>query len=130
MVDPKKRSVEAAIDTEDRPLGRGLARRQQRTSSTSSDKLLVTVIDLKTRKLVGRVQTPTGTQGIAASPDGKHVLVADYGEPTLLVIDTAKDVIVDKIALQGNPKAAFKPRYSPDGSKILRAASRTESSIS
>src|ERR1700722_13116633 len=120
VIDPKKRVVEAAIDTEG--TGHWVAVLPDGSKAyvvNKNDKLFVTVIDLKTRKLIGRVPTPNGTQGIAASPAGKHVLVADYGEPTLLVIDTAKDVVADRIPLQGNPKAAFKPRYTPDGSKIL-----------
>jgi DNA-binding beta-propeller fold protein YncE len=35
------------------------------------------------------------------------------------VIDTASDTVVDRVALQGATKAAFKPRYTPDGSKLL-----------
>jgi YVTN family beta-propeller protein len=120
VIDPKKRVVEAAIDTEG--TGHWVAVLPDGSKAyvvNKNDKLFVTVIDLKTRKLMGRVLTPNGTQGIAASPDGKHVLVADYGEPALLVIDTAKDVVADRIPLQGNPRAAFKPRYTPDGTKIL-----------
>jgi YVTN family beta-propeller protein len=120
VIDPKKRVVDAAIDTEG--TGHWVAVLPDGSKAyvvNKNDRLFVTVIDLKTRKLIGRVPTPNGTQGIAASPDGKHVLVADYGEPTLLVIDTAKDVVADRIPLQGNPKAAFKPRYTPDGTKIL-----------
>jgi YVTN family beta-propeller protein len=120
VIDPKKKMVEAAIDTE----GTGhwvavLPDASKAYIANKNDKLFVSVIDLKARKLVGRIATPNGTQGITASPDGKHVLVADYGEPTLLVIDTAKDVIADRVPLQGAPKAAFKPRYSPDGKTIL-----------
>src|SRR5579863_5615725 len=93
VIDPKKGAIEAAIDTEG--TGHWVAVLPDGSKAyvvNKNDRLFVTVIDLKTRKLVGRVQTPSGTQGIAASPDGKHVLVADYGEPSLLVIDTAKDL--------------------------------------
>jgi YVTN family beta-propeller protein len=120
VIDPKKRVVEAAIDTEG--TGHWVAVLPDGSKAyvvNKNDRLFVTVIDLKTRKLIGRVPTPNGTQGIAASPDGKHVLVADYGEPALLVIDTSKDVVADRVPLQGNPKAAFKPRYTPDGTRVL-----------
>jgi YVTN family beta-propeller protein len=87
--------------------------------ANKNDRLFVTVIDLKTRKIIGRVPTPGGTQGLVASPDGKHVLVMDNAEPVMIVIDTATDTVTDRVSLQGNMKGAFKPRYSPDGTKIL-----------
>jgi YVTN family beta-propeller protein len=120
VIDPQKKSIEAAIDTE----GTGhwvavLPDASKAYIANKNDKLYVSVIDLKARKIVNRVPAPNGTQGIVASPDGKRVLAMDYGEPAILVIDTATDKVVDKVALEGNPKAAFKPRYTPDGSKIL-----------
>jgi YVTN family beta-propeller protein len=120
VIDPQKKTVEAAIDTE----GTGhwvavLPDASKAYVANKNDKLYVTVIDLKTRKIVNRVPAPNGTQGIVASPDGKHVIVADNGEPAILIIDTATDKVVDKVALEGNPKSAFKPRYTPDGSMIL-----------
>jgi YVTN family beta-propeller protein len=120
VVDPQKGSIEAAIDTE----GTGhwvalLPDASKAYIANKNDKLYVSVIDLKTRKIVNRVPMPNGTQGIVASPDGKRVLAVDYGEPAIQVIDTATDKVIDKVVLQDNPKAAFKPRYTPDGSKIL-----------
>jgi YVTN family beta-propeller protein len=120
VIDPKKKVIEAAIDTE----GTGhwvavLPDASKAYIANKNDKLYVSVIDLKARKIVNRVPMPNGTQGIVASPDGKRVLAIDFGEPAIQVIDTATDKIVDKVALEGNPKAAFKPRYTPDGSKIL-----------
>jgi YVTN family beta-propeller protein len=120
VIDPAKKSIEAAIDTE----GTGhwvavLPDANKAYIANKNDKLYVTVIDLKSRKIVNRVPAPNGTQGIAASPDGKRVIVADYGEPAILIIDTATDKVLDKVTLQGNPKSAFKPRYTPDGGMIL-----------
>jgi YVTN family beta-propeller protein len=120
VVDPKKKSVEAAIDTEG--TGHWVAVLPDGSKAyvvNKNDKLYVTVIDLKTRTVVARVPTPGGTQGIAASPDGKRVAVIDNAVPVVMLIDTAKDGIVDRIELEGSPKAAFKPRYSPDGSLLL-----------
>jgi DNA-binding beta-propeller fold protein YncE len=120
VIDPEKGSIEAAIDTE----GTGhwvavLPDASKAYIANKNDKLYVTVIDLKARKIVNRVPMPNGTQGIVASPDGKRVLAMDFGEPAIQVIDTATDKIIDKVMLEGNPKAAFKPRYTPDGSTIL-----------
>jgi YVTN family beta-propeller protein len=119
VVNPKTRAVEAAIDTE----GTGhwvavLPDGSKAYVANKNDRLFVTVIDLKTRAVVGHVPAPRGTQGIVASPDGKQVIAVDYGEPQLLVIDTATDKVVDTVQLDGNPRA-FKPRYSPDGATLL-----------
>ena len=84
----------------------------------------ITVIDLKTRKLVAKVPMPNGTQGIVASPDGKHVLAVDF-VPQLVLIDTANDTVADKIALQGDDHAAFRVRYTPDGTRIMTTTETT-----
>ncbi len=120
VIDPQKKSIEAAIDTE----GTGhwvaiLPDASKAYIANKNDKLYVTVIDLKTRKVVNRVAAPNGTQGIVASPDGKRVVVADNGAPGIFIIDTATDKVVDRVELQGAPRSAFKPRYTPDGSMIL-----------
>ncbi len=120
VIDPKKRSIEAAIDTE----GTGhwvavLPDGSKAYVANKDDRPFVSVIDLKTRKLINRVPAPKGTQGIVASPDGKHVIAVDNGAPALLVIDTAQDAVVDRVPLEGNPRGAFKPRYTLDGAKLV-----------
>ena len=120
VIDPKKRSIEAAIDTE----GTGhwvavLPDGSKAYVTNKNDKLFVSVIDLKTRKMIGRVPAPNGTEGVAASPDGKRVLVADHSQPLILVVDTASDTVVDRIPIEGSTKGMYKVRYTPDGSKIL-----------
>lgn len=120
VIDPKARQIKAAIDTE----GTGhwvavLPDGSKAYIANKNDRKFVSVIDLKARKMIGQVAAPNGTQGIAASPDGKRVAVVDFTDPVLLMIDTATDTVVDRIQLEGAAKAAFKPRYSPDGSRIL-----------
>jgi YVTN family beta-propeller protein len=120
VIDPKKRSIEAAIDTE----GTGhwvavLPDGSKAYVANKDDRPFVSVIDLKTRKLINRVPAPKGTQGIVASPDGKHVVAVDNGAPALLVIDTATDTVAGRIVLEGTTQAAFKPRYTPDGSRLV-----------
>lgn len=129
VIDPGKRAIEAAIDSE----GTGhwiavLPDGSKAYVTNKNDKLFVSVIDLKARKMIGRVPAPNGTEGIVASPDGKRVLVADHAEPVILVIDTASDTVVDKIAMKGNAKGMYKVRYTVDGSKVL-AMNSTESLI-
>lgn len=120
VIDPKTRTIEAAIDTE----GTGhwvavLPDASKAYVTNKNDRPFISVIDLKTQKMVGRVPAPKGTQGVAASPDGKRVVAVDLGDPVLIVIDTATDTVVDRVPLQGNTRAAFKPRFSPDGTRVL-----------
>jgi len=120
VIDPKTRQIKAAIDTE----GTGhwftvLPDGSKAYVANKNDKPFVSVIDLKARKMTGRVPAPNGTQGIAASPDGKRVLALDYGDSVVLVIDTATDTVVDKIPLAESVKGAYVVHYSPDGSKVL-----------
>jgi YVTN family beta-propeller protein len=120
VINPKTRSVEVALDTE----GTGhwsavLPDGSKAYVANKQDRRYVTVIDLKARKVVARIPAPNGTEGITASPDGKRVIAVDYSEPTLLVIDTAKDAVVDRVPLEGNTRASFKPRYTPDGARLL-----------
>lgn len=120
VIDPKKRAIVAAIDTE----GTGhwaavLPDGSKAYVANKNDRLFVTVIDLKSRKIIGHVPAPNGTEGIVASPDGKRVAVADHSEPALILIDTATDTVADRIPLEGNSRAGFKPRYTPDGSKLV-----------
>jgi YVTN family beta-propeller protein len=120
VIDPKTRGIEAALDTE----GTGhwaavLPDASKAYVVNKNDKLFITVIDLKKRSIIARIPAPNGTEGIAASPDGKYVVAADHSEPKLLVIDTATDTVELNLPLEGNTKASFKPRFSPDGTKLL-----------
>jgi YVTN family beta-propeller protein len=120
VIDPRKRSIVAAIDTE----GTGhwaavLPDGSKAYVANKNDRMFVTVIDLHSRKIIGRVPAPNGTEGIVASPDGKRVAVMDHAEPTVILIDTVTDTVADRIPLEGNTKGAFKPRYTPDGSKLV-----------
>src|SRR5262249_32605397 len=87
--------------------------------TNKKDKLFVSVIDLKANKIIARVAAPGGTEGIVASPDGKLVAVADSTKPEVFLIDTKTDTVVDTIALEGGMRGAYKPRYTPDGAKLL-----------
>ncbi len=129
VIDPKSRSIKAAIDTE----GTGhwsavLPDASKAYVANKSDKLFISVIDLKKRAIVARIPAPNGTQGITASPDGKHVVAVDLAEPKLLIIDTATDTVAVTIPLEGNTKSSFKPRFSPDGAKLL-VCNLTEGSV-
>jgi YVTN family beta-propeller protein len=120
VIDPQARKIVAAIDTE----GTGhwpaiLPDASKAYIANKNDKLFVTVIDLKTRSIVARIPAPNGTEGITASPDGMYVVAVDHAEPKILIINPERDEVVVTIPLERNTKAAFKPRFSLDGSKLL-----------
>jgi YVTN family beta-propeller protein len=120
IIDPKSGKIQAAIDTE----GTGhwaavLPDGSKAYVANKNDRMFVSVIDLKARKMIGRVPMPKGTQGITASPDGKRVLAIDFTDPQFYVIDTATDKIVDTIVVEKNTIGPFRARYSPDGSVLI-----------
>jgi YVTN family beta-propeller protein len=123
IIDPQTKSIEAAIDT----VGTGhflaiLPDASKAYVGNKNDKPFISVIDLKARKMIGQVPMPNGTQGLAASPDGKRVLAVDFVKPQLVAIDTKTDQVIDTIPLEGAP-AEFRVKFSPDGSRVLTTAS-------
>ena len=120
IIDPVKRSIEATIDVE----GTGhwialLPNASKLYVANKTDKLFVSVVDVKQRKMIGRIPMPNGTEGIAASPDGKTVLAADHGEPYLAVISPATDTVIERIRVTGVEHGMYKVFYSPDGKTVL-----------
>lgn len=87
--------------------------------ANKDDRPFVTVVDLKTKAIVARVPMPKGTQGVAASPDGKMVVAMDNAQPVAVVIDPRTDQVVDRITLQGQSGGAYKAYFSPDGKRLL-----------
>ena len=62
---------------------------------------------------------PTGTiaYGIAASPDGSKVFVANYSDGTVSVISTATNTVIDTISIGGGAEP-YVLAVSPDGSTL------------
>src|SRR5581483_7570447 len=120
IIDPRTRHIEAAIDVEG--TGHRLALLPDATKlyvANKDDRPFVSVVDVKSRRMIGRVPMPTGSEGIVASPDGRYVLVADLTQPYLHVISSTTDREVDKIAVQGVEKGIYKIFYTPDGHRVL-----------
>src|SRR5262245_24162149 len=120
VIDPKSRKIQAAIDTE----GTGhwaavLPDGSKAYTANKNDRMFVSVIDLKARKMIGTVAMPKGTQGITASGDGRRVLAMDFADARIAIIDTKTDKVVDEIALTGSTKGAWGARYSPDGKDLV-----------
>jgi DNA-binding beta-propeller fold protein YncE len=74
----------------------------------------ISVVDL-TKKTVTQIPTPSGTEGITSTLDGKYVLAGNQTRSELLVIDPKKDEIVKKVALDQPPSTLA---LSPDGRKL------------
>ena len=120
VIDPKTRTITAAIDTE----GTGhwiavLPDGSKAYVANKNDRPFVSVIDIKARKMTGKIDMPNGTQGITVSSDGKRVLAVDYKDPKFFVIDTATDKVVDTVAVEKNLHGPFRIKYSPDGLKLM-----------
>src|SRR5690348_16226794 len=122
IIDPAKRRVVAAIDVEG--TGHWLALLPDASKfyvANKNDKPFVSIVDVKSRKMIGRIPMPNGSQGIAVSPDGRTVLVADFSEPVLHIISTAKETEVDQVRVKGAEKGIYKVFFTPDGRRVLTA---------
>lgn len=107
IIDPKTRAIKDAIDTEGTSHWVAVLPNASKAYTVNkNDRPFITVIYLKARKVVGHISVPNGTEGIAASPDGKRVVAVDYADPVLHVIDPATDKIVDNVTLQGKCRAS------------------------
>lgn len=120
VIDPKTRTITAAIDTE----GTGhwiavLPDGSKAYVANKNDRPFVSVVDIKARKMTGKVAMPNGTQGITVSPDGKSVLAVDYRDPKFVVIDTKTDQVIDTVTVEKNSRGPFRVKYSPDGLKLV-----------
>jgi DNA-binding beta-propeller fold protein YncE len=126
VVNPETRKVEAAIDVEG--TGHWLALLPDATRAYVSHQGggdFISIVDLKARKMVGRIPAPGGTVGITASPDGRRVFAMSSGRTppaTVLVVDTATNSIVDRVALQGHSEPGYKLRVSLDGTMLITSA--------
>ena len=89
----------------------------------------VSVIDLRNRKLLGKIKTPRALAGIAISADGRTVVAVDDEEPTLFLIDTESERVADTVRLEGVAEAAQIARYSPDN-KLLCVTSLKSDTVS
>jgi len=126
VVDPKARTVKAAIDTEGTGHWVGMLPDGSKLYVTNkNDKPFVSVIDAKSRTMIGKVATPNGTQGIAVAPDGRRVVVMDLTEPVALIIDPKTDSVVDRVRLKDQTTGGYKVYFSPDGKWLLTMNSQS-----
>jgi DNA-binding beta-propeller fold protein YncE len=120
VIDPVARKIESVIDVQ----GTGhwvavLPDASKAYVSNQSGQEFISVVDLKARKMIGKIAAAGGARGIVASSDGTRVFAIQGKAPHLLVIDTAADAVLDRIELQGHTAAGYKLRLSLDGRTLL-----------
>ena len=99
----------------------------QRLYTENEEDATVSVIDLPNRKLLRKIKTPRALAGIAIAPD-ETVIAVDDVEPTLFLIDVARDDI-RTLRLEGVAKAAQIARYREDNS-VLAVTSLNSGTVS
>lgn len=120
IIDPATRKIESVVDVEG--TGHWLALLPDAGKayvSNQSGQEFVSVVDLKTRTMIGKIPVAGGARGIVASADGKRVYAIQGRAPHLVVIDPASDTVLDRIELQGHTEAGYKLRVSLDGRTLL-----------
>jgi YVTN family beta-propeller protein len=120
IIDTKTRKIEDVIDVD----GTGhwiavLPNLSKAYVTNQNDRPFIGVVDLKTKRLVGRIPAPNGTRGVVATPDGTRVFAMDLKEPEVIVINPATDQVIERIRLQGHDQPGYKLRVSPDGRTLI-----------
>jgi YVTN family beta-propeller protein len=83
----------------------------------------VTVIEMGSGRILGEILTGLHACGMARSPDGKYLVVANAGSDTLSVLDTRTDELVETIWARQSPADLFgaSPNaltFDPSGDKL------------
>jgi DNA-binding beta-propeller fold protein YncE len=90
----------------------------RRLYTENEEDATVSVIDLFSRKLLGKIATPHALAGIAITPDGSTLVAVDDEEPALFLIDIEAEKVTRTVRLEGVPEPAQIARYAPDNSVI------------
>lgn len=78
----------------------------------------VSVIATPANEVVATIDVGTGPAGLAVSPDGSEVYVANLNENLVTIIDTSSNTAVDTVTVGSVPLAVA---FSPDGEKAYVA---------
>jgi YVTN family beta-propeller protein len=120
VIDPKSNKMIDAIDSGSTNGHRlAIAPDGQRLYTDNEEDATVSVIDVPSRKLLGKIKTPQALAGIAVSNDGHTVVAVSDEAPVIFAIDTAAGQVAREVRLEGVPKAAQIARYSPDGKMVV-----------
>ncbi|HEY6338057.1 MAG TPA: hypothetical protein VIW68_06150 [Candidatus Sulfotelmatobacter sp.] len=124
VIDPATQKILAKIPT-DQPQTHMLVLTPdgQRAYTANVSAGSVSVLDLKTRKLITVIPVAKMVQRISISPDGRRVFTHDRESARVAVIDTASNKISDWIAL---PEMAYASTPTPDGRWLLVATNGSD----
>ncbi|MGD0759126.1 MAG: hypothetical protein ABR921_09485 [Candidatus Sulfotelmatobacter sp.] len=124
VIDPATQNVLAKIPT-DQPQTHMLVLTPdgQRAYTANVSAGSVSVLDLKTRKLITVIPISKTIQRISISPDGRRVFTHDRESARVAVIDTASNKISDWIAM---PEMAYASTPTPDGRWLLVATNGSD----
>ncbi|MFM7146322.1 MAG: beta-propeller fold lactonase family protein [Actinomycetales bacterium] len=97
-----------------------ISRNGRRAYVTNEDGGSVTVIDLKTRRVVATIRVGTAPRGVVVSPDNRRVYVANNGGDaqrlgTISVIDAQAARLLSTVGTLASPENLA---ISPDGSRL------------
>jgi DNA-binding beta-propeller fold protein YncE len=120
VIDPAAHRIESVIDVGEAGHWIALAPgRGKLYVSAHGTSPFISVVDLRVRRLVGKIPIGHGTMGIVVSPDGDTLLAADAAEPYLHVISTQSDRELGRVRVQDAQGAPYKVFYSPNGRYVL-----------
>jgi YVTN family beta-propeller protein len=123
-VDVATRSVKRAISTGQRTTHMvALVENRNKAYTANIGSGNVTVIDTKAGLVLAHIPTGAGAEGIAATPDGRYVLVTNREAGTITAIDAASDEIVHSADVGGFP---IRVEVTPDGKRALVSQAEAE----
>ncbi len=119
VIDPDSNRIIEAIDAGSTNAHRLIiAPDGERLYTENEEDATVSVIDLRTRKLLGKIKTPRPLAGITISADGQTVVAVDDAQPAIFLIDTTSGIVREEVRLEGVPNPAQIARYAPDYSLL------------
>jgi YVTN family beta-propeller protein len=127
IVDTQKRAVVGEI-----PTGKAqthaivVSPDGQRAYTANVDSGTVSVLDLKSRKLITIIPVTQRIQRIAISNDGRFVFTCDWDKPREAVIDTITLAVSRWIDLKGVP---FSNKVTPDGRWLLVSETKDDKGL-
>jgi YVTN family beta-propeller protein len=127
VVDTQKRAVVGEIPT-GKPQTHAIAVSPDglRAYTANVDSGTVSVLDLRSRKLIALIPVATRIQRIAISSDGRWVFTCDWDKPREAVIDTKALAVSRWIDLKGVP---FSNKLTPDGRWLLVSETRDDKGL-
>ncbi len=102
------------------------AQGQVRIVQTNSAGDNVHVIDPVTNKVVGEISGIERAHGAAASPDGRHLYVANESDDTVDVVDMVMMKVIKQIPLSGRPNNIA---VTPNGRKVYVAIAQAPGAL-